>query len=379
MPTGSIRKRTNKDGSSSYQITIEGERDNVSGKRERIYCTVKGSKKQAQVKMQEMLTKYNAPETMYHSSMQKLKAWLDEWTELYLCELSPTTKVGYKDKIRNNVVPYLGQIPISQIETNDVQKWLIALKEKGLASKTIRESYGCLKRALDIAVQQHKLRENPCTGAKLPKVSKAKMTYYSKEEIINALKCAEGTDMYLILLLATNAGLRRGELLALKWKNVDTENGIIHISENRVHGDKEVITKTPKSQSGVRDIPIGSHVLTILRKAKLEYQWKANRAGFKDDDYVIHKEDGTPYHPDSLTQKWERFIVAQGLRPVRFHDLRHSYATAMLEAGVDMKTLQSLMGHANYSITADIYSHVTEKMNVSAANKLDEALFSETA
>jgi len=182
------------------------------------------------------------------------------------------------------------------------------------------------------------------------------------------LDCAKGTSMYLPLMIEICIGLRRGELLALKWKHIDFENGYLSVEENLVTVNNERITKAPKTQSGKRSIQIPATLLTLLRDTKTER--KAN-----DNDYIICQKDGSPYKSDSFTQKFRRFLEAQGLKHLRFHDLRHINATIMLSLGISPKVAQERLGHSSYQVTMDIYSHVLKKVEKEAADKLDEALF----
>ena len=138
-----------------------------------------------------------------------------------------------------------------------------------------------------------------------------------------------------------------------------------------------IIEKAPKTQAGKRTITIGQDVANALRDAKSIYDDAVvNKPGFKNLGYVLFKENGDPFHPDSLTQKWERFVVKHNLPPIRLHDLRHSNATAMIAAGVNAKVVQHRLGHANVSVTLNTYTHVLPEMDQEAADKLNSALFS---
>ena len=165
-------------------------------------------------------------------------------------------------------------------------------------------------------------------------------------------------------------------MAALQWKDINFSASTVSISQNRVHTKNNVVQKAPKSQAGNRTIKVGSDVITSLRDAKEIYDEMASKPGFKDLGYVLFKENGEPFHPDSITQKWERFIARQQLPQIRLHDLRHSNATALIAAGVSAKVVQHRLGHANVSITLNTYTHVLPSMDEEAAEKLDNALFS---
>ena len=188
------------------------------------------------------------------------------------------------------------------------------------------------------------------------------------------LDLARGTDLFIPVLLATNLGLRRGEVLALRWEHVDFANGIVHIRENKVITKEGALTKAPKSAAGIRDLTMGSQVMTELKQAHAKYirNKLAKGRAFKDSGLVFSQEDGSEYRPESLTRMWRRFLDKHGLKSIRFHDLRHSCATALLEAGVDPKTVQTRLGHADIAMTMNIYAHCTPNMDRNAAQKLDE-------
>ena len=137
-----------------------------------------------------------------------------------------------------------------------------------------------------------------------------------------------------------------------------------------------VIVKAPKSESGIRDIYVGKEVMEELRKAKLQYLNDALTCGygFQNLDLVVRQEDGSPVKPDSMTQKWERFLKKYNLPKIRLHDLRHSNATALIQAGVSPKVVQQRLGHSDVNITLNTYTHVLPEMDIEAAEKLDDII-----
>ena len=222
------------------------------------------------------------------------------------------------------------------------------------------------------------IQYNPCTGVELPKIEKKIPEIYDSKEIAIALNAAKGTDMYLILLIAVSVGLRRGELIALRWEDVDFKEKTISVVENRVLAGGEEITKAPKSKAGLRTITVGDKVICELKKAQRKYYENklAMGKGFTDSGLVVCKENGEGYYPDAITKKWARFVKKNGLKKICFHSLRHSCATAMIEAGVDPKTVQQRLGHADITVTMNIYAHCTKTMDTKAAEVIDDVVFS---
>jgi integrase len=187
------------------------------------------------------------------------------------------------------------------------------------------------------------------------------------------LDITKDTDMYLPLLLCTTAGLRRGELLALRWEDIDFHKKLLKIRRNMVRGEDDYIIKAPKSEAGIRDICVGDEVIAYLNKEKIRYMtdMMAYGKGFQDLGFVIRQEDGSPIRPDSMSRQWRRFLEANSLPPIRFHDLRHSNATALIQAGVNPRVVQQRLGHSDVQITLNTYTHVLPEMDAEAAEKID--------
>lgn len=380
MATGHIRKRIGKNGGVSYQIVAEGDRDPTTGKRERRYGTVKGTKKQADAALRKLIDELEHGPSVVVSAI-KLQDWMNTWFTNYLPNIEATTRVGYKEKIELYIIPYLGSIPLKNLKNDTIQVWINTLTQRELSPKTIRNAYNNLNAALKKAVLLRMIPYNPCEGTALPKLKRYQGKVYDVKDIQCALKAAYGTTMYLPVVLALLTGMRRGEICALKWRNIDFTTKQIHVCENRVHGEKEVVEKAPKSEASNRTIPMSKELVSILSAAKLRYYNEAAEYGpaFRDLGYVVHNENGTPYHPDSLTTKWRRFVEASGLPFIRFHDLRHSNATALIGAGVSAKTVQQLLGHSDISITLNTYTHVLPSMEQAAVEKLDSIIFATPA
>lgn len=252
------------------------------------------------------------------------------------------------------------------------------MNDRGLSPKSIRDTFNNINAAMKKAVKVRLIPYNPCEAVELPKLKKYRAQVYPAEMIQHVLDTAKGTDMYLPILLLVMTGLRRGELLALRWEDIDFKNSVIKVRNNLVRGEKGFIIKQPKSESGVRDIHLGSDIMSVLRTAKKQYMTDALTygIGFQCLEFVIHKEDGSPYSPDAISQKWRRFLKANKLPQIRLHDLRHSNATALIQAGVNPKVVQQRLGHSDVNITLNTYTHVLPEMDIEAAEKLDSIILS---
>lgn len=314
----------------------------------------------------------------YDPSAMLLKDWILQWLDNYLPNIEATTRTHYRNAINTHIIPDLGHVMLKNLKTTVIQAWVNDLHtEKGLSPKSVRNIYLNLQSALTKAVVLRMLPYNPCEGVVLPKATKYKATVYTVQEMNHLLDIARGTDMFIPVLLATNLGLRRGEVLALKWEHIDFEHAVVHVCENTVITEQGALTKAPKSSDGIRDITLGAGVLKELKHAHAQYNRNKLAMGpkFKDSGLVFSQADGGAYRPESLTRMWRRFLEKHQLKDIRFHDLRHSCATAMLEAGVDPKTVQNRLGHSDITMTMNIYAHCTQNMDRNAAQKLDD-LFS---
>lgn len=376
MATGHIRKRTCKNGKVSYQIIIEFEADPKTGKRARQYSTVNGTKKEAEAMLTRLINEADNG-GIFKPSTLRLSDWLHEWLKLYLPNIEETTRAGYRDRIDNKIIPHLGSIPLCNLRTTEIQCWVNMLStEENLAPKSVKNVFLNLKAALDKAVLLNMIAKNPCTGVELPKLKKYNAEVYDENEIQKLIDAIQGTDMYLFVMLEILTGLRRGELAELKWSDIDLEKGIIHITRSTVLANGKKITKAPKSLSGTRDIAIGEQLTLILKKEHTKYLADRIKFGadFIDSGHVIRQPKGKEFSPDSLTQKWIRFRTAKGLKDIRLHDLRHTCATSMLLAGINIKVIQKRLGHSDISTTMNIYAHVLPSMNKDAGEKIDAAI-----
>ena len=374
MASGNITERKTKKGV-HYELTVEGERDPETGKRQRYYKTVKGTEKEAKAELRRMITEVEQGIAIRKLPM-KVSEWMDQWVENYLPHVEETTRVGYKTKIKCYIKPALGDILVQSLRAYHVQKMVNDMIAKGLSAKNIKDTYNNVNAAMKKAVVLRMIPYNPCEGVSLPKVKRYQAKVYNITNIHKILELAQGTDMYLPILLLVSFGLRRGELLALRWSDIDFENKLLKVRNNMVRGEKGFIIKAPKSEAGIRDLHIGEDLLEELRQARDQYlaDKLAYGRGIQNLNFVIRQADGSPIMPDSMTQKWERFVEHHKLPHIRLHDLRHSHATALIMAGVNPKVVQQRMGHSDVNITLNTYTHVLPEMDIEAAELLDQIM-----
>ena len=310
-----------------------------------------------------------------HQPLVLLSSWLEEWMRLYLPHIAETTRRSYEEKARNHIIPALGHFPISKLTTDKIQG---AMNDPigVLSAKSIRSVYNILNASLKKAVEQRLIPYNPCSGVVLNKIPKYHPQVFNATEVKQALALAEDhRAVFTIIVLGGLLGLRRGELVGLRWDDIDFKYSTITIKNNRVNGRHGVTEKDPKTESGKRTLIIGADVMDALRQIKGWYDKCNKEPTFCPEGYVLFKDDGSPYAPDSVTQLWTRFVERNNLKKLRLHDLRHTHATLLVAGGVDAKTVQHRLGHSDVSTTLNRYVHVLPGMDQSAADTLDAMIF----
>lgn len=373
--TGHIRKRTTKKGT-SWQIILEKGVDS-KGKRIRDYITVEGTKKEAKKILTEKLNDYNKG-TYIEPSQMTVEEHLNQWIEVYVRpNLAPNTVSGYVTNIKKYILPHIGLVPLQKLVPLQIQKIYEAMQEKKLSPRTIRYVHTTLHEALQYAFRMQLIPRNPSDFVSVPKQVKYKAAVYEEDEVLKMLQAAKDTDMEAPLNLSVGLGLRRGELLALKWSDIDFEKKQLTICRNLVYVDGEYIFKSPKSESGNRTIEMPSSMIPVLKKHRREQMENKLFFGseYKDDNLVCCKQDGSPYMPGRYSHKFSDFLKRNGLRQIRLHDLRHTNASLMLQYNVPAKVASQRLGHSSIGITLDLYSHVIGDLQTEAAQKIEAGIF----
>ncbi len=233
---------------------------------------------------------------------------------------------------------------------------------KGLSPKTVRNIHQVISSVMDFAISQKLVAVNPTDGCALPKLERQEMKTLPVEQLASFLREAKESGVFEMYYIELATGLRRGELLGLKWEDLDLEQGILRVQRqvSRING--EVVEAPLKTKNSYRTISLGADAVGIL---------KEQRKKCGGSEYVFPSLTGGPISPDSVLQMLHRVLKRAGLPKVRFHDLRHTFATNALEHGMDIKTLSAVIGHVSSATTLNVYAHVTDEMRQSAAAKID--------
>ena len=301
--------------------------------------------------------------------------WLDFWYRQY-CKMTirPTTQATYENRIYNHIIPEIGKITLSKLAQNDLQQFYARLKKsgrlqytdslgEGLSDRMVRSCHGVCRTALDKAVQESLILENPAIGCKLPPKKSREMQVLSPEEMQRFLIQARYDGYFEILLLALATGMRRGEIMALQWVDLNLATGELNIRRQVYYVKGEMIISEPKTKSSIRTIILPKSVANVLAELKktVKSRWI----------FPSPLKEDMPRNPHTVYKKMQLVLERSGCKKIRFHDLRHTFATTALANGMDVKTLSAMIGHVSSQTTLDIYLHSTHEMQRLAAMKID--------
>jgi integrase len=375
---GHIRQRAK----GSWSIVVELGRDPATGKRRQQWHTVRGTKKDAERVLRELT---DAAEKGIQIKPHKLtlgehlQQWLDGYVKLN-CSLR--TLDGYESNIRCHIAPDLGRTPLNQLRPQQIEKYyarLMAPKEAGgkaLTSRTVLHIHRVLFQALKQAVRQGLLLHNPAGLVDAPRTKKRKMRTLTPHEVARFLTAAKTDPYYPVIYTAVNTGLRQGELLGLRWRDVDLDLASLSVSQVLYKRRGVCIFKEPKSEYSRRRIDLTPSLALFLRQYRAQRESERLILGkpLTEDDLVFMGPHGTPVDPGTLQDHHSKIVKSAGLPGTRFHDLRHTFASLMLLAGVHPKVVSEMLGHSSVAFTLDTYSHVIGGLQKAAMQRLDEVL-----
>lgn len=305
-------------------------------------------------------------------------AWLDHWYQTCsMPALRPSTQQEYELRIYRHIIPALGEIPLNKLTEANLQQFYHQLKHggrlnrtdlygPGLSDRSVRGCHITCRAALAQAVDEGLIPMNPAEGCKLPGEGRREMQVLTREEMQRLLIQAKEDGCYELLLLELSAGLRRGELLALQWDDLDLGIGELHISRqvSRVRG--KLTVSQPKTDAAVRTIVLSPAVTEQMRR----YREQVNSRWI----FPSPKKEDAPRDPAAVRKLLSRVLKRAQCPKVRFHDLRHTFVTTALEYGMDVKTLSAVVGHRSSSTTLNVYTHVTKAMERQAAARIDQGI-----
>ena len=372
---GSIRRR--KDGRWEGRYTAA--HDPETGKA--VYKNVLG-KTQAEVK--EKLAKAiekSKRVDIVRAGKYTLGQWMEIWFENYArLKVRPSSHATYRGYLDNHILPNIGNIPLNRLTTLDIQKFYKKLLEcgrvvraeskgqpKGLSAKTVRNLHQTLSSALDLAVQQRLIPSNPAAGCALPRAERQEIRTLTTDQLNAFFREAKASGVLELYYLDLATGLRRGELLGLRWEDIDWQHRELHIRRQLARVGGKVTEAPLKTKNAYRTLPLGEDTIGILAQQK-------EKVG--TSPWVFPGPAGGPLSPDSVLHMLHRVLERAGLPRLRFHDLRHTFATLALQNGIDVKTVSGMLGHYSAGFTLDTYAHVTTPAQRQAAALMRDLLSS---
>lgn len=310
------------------------------------------------------------------------------WLPQRIEELKPTTAISYTQIIEVYLVPHLGEIRLEDLDIQTVEQFLNKIRAAGgrgrsramgapLSGKTVNNIAGVLHRALRDAQRWDLISSNPVSVARKPSKQSPEMKFWQPQQVAHFITGSAGSRNGAIWHLAAVTGMRRGELLGLRWCDINFDLGQLTVTRTRVRTGVDVAVSTPKTTAGRRTLRVDPKVLEALEQLKTFRQTEANYFGRPwngDDEFVASNEDGSPIHPDALTRQFKALARTLGLPVIRLHDLRHSYVVLSRRAGIDLSVTSRRIGHAHVSTTLGIYNHVYEDDDAHAVSAVAELL-----
>ena len=367
---GSIYKR--KDGLWAVELFLGFGPD---GKKKKVTAYAK-THAEAKQKLLDLLKDRQTGVLVSPPERQTVAEFLRQWLrDVVAGSVRPRTLENYEYVIRH-VVDEIGNVPITKLTPQHLQRLYRKKQDQGLTRMVVL-IHAVMHKALAQAVKWGIVPRNAADAVERPKVQKREIRPLSKDELVRFLAAAEDDPLYALYVLAATCGLRMGELLGLKWEDVDFANGLLTVRRQLQWIKGEPVFAPPKSAKSRRTIPLTSAALAALRRHKEQQAEQRLRVGeaWKDYGLVFTTGIGTPLSPSNVRNRsFFPLLRKAGLPRIRFHDLRHTTATALLVQGVHPRLVQDLLGHSQISVTLDTYSHVTAAMLRQTADAMDRFL-----
>jgi integrase len=391
--TGHIRRR----GKQSWEIKFDAGRDPASGKRVIRYHSFKGTKRDAERKLTELLGSIDSGSYVEPSKLtvgEHVRARVDQWEAAGA--ISPKTAERYRELVENQIVPHLGAKLMQKLKPLDIEAWHTTLKATGrkdgaggVSARTIGHAHRVLKKALKEALRHDLVTRNAAAEQNAPKVEGEEMVILGNDDVKDLLGKLQdlvtssidsgGDAMLPAAITSLFTGLRRGELLALRWPNAGVDGAKVMkvceaLEETRTGG---VRFKSPKTKNGRRDLTLPDVVAEALRehrRRQLELRLALGLGKLPDDALVFPALDGGPQSPRSFSKEWATLADALGFPQVTLQALRHTHASQLIDAGVDIVTISKRLGHASPNVTLQIYAHLFRRSDDKAAQAINAAL-----
>lgn len=303
-----------------------------------------------------------------------LQDFLLDFLEKYKMNLSITTYNCYMRICKKYIIPLLGDIKLCDIKPIHIQNYVDDLLDL-LTPQTIKVHLNILNLALKRAYRLKLIKENVVQFVEVPKNKKYKNEIYNAEDMKKLLEKSRETSLELPIILASGLGLRISEILGLTWNNIDFNDFTITIDKITVRDKGQVILKEPKTESSIRTISAPKEIILMLKQLKKDRLAAKLRGEKSHRELIFYDKNLNPIAQDVLSKKFRYFLQENNLKHIRFHDLRHSHVTMLIDAKVPIKVISERVGHSNVNTTLNIYSHALREMDQEASDKISDTLF----
>lgn len=390
---GSIEKR----GKNSYRLVCYNGFD-LNGNSIRHTKTVHGSKKDAKIELAKFVADVQNGMVVEGKAL-KFSEFTEIWKRDYGSkELAPSTYKRYIRMLETRILPYFGHFYVNKIKPTDIMLFYDQLsrdtqlvRKKGnngaktikpLSSKTILEHHRLLRAMLHRAVYWQMIVSNPAERVQPPKTMKPKRKYYDDDQskilLSNLMQLGENQIKYKVAIILTIfTGFRLGELMGLEWNDINFNDGIVSVNRSSQYlADKGVFTKTPKTESSIRDVAIPEFVISLLEEYKLWYEEQKSLYGdlWTNSNRLFVQADGKPMHPSTISKWFVKYVGQIGLPVINFHGLRHTNATLLIAQNIDVAVVAARLGHAQITTTYNFYVHPIISHNKKAGYALEDLL-----
>ena len=388
------KRRLNQEGSITFhkkwnlwygRITHEGKRKGIYGK----------TKEEVRESLKQLIRLQDSGQSP-HAVMVLIGDYLNEWLELVKPTLKPKSYAAYESLLRVHLIPRLGHIKLSKLTPEHISgAWVKMLKE-GYSPSIIEHCHLRLSKAIHDAMKRKLISTNPMQFVIKPRVETKEIRPLSSvpeeqkyldengqestrwvSEIHRVLEAAKDTEYYAVIHTALHTGMRRNELLGLRWKDINLDESVLHLNRS-IYRAKGGVTEyqTTKTKSSSRAIDLTPSSAIVLRKQLELQKGDALVYGYKatENSPVFIRRTGEPLLPETVTHAFKKLVTSIGIDDVWFHDLRHTHATVMLLQGIHPKVVQERLGHSKISTTLDLYSHVMPSIQKDAVLRFAKAL-----
>jgi len=392
MSQGHIRQQ----GKGSWELKFDLGRDPLTGKRITKYATFRGTKRKARDELTRLLAQRNEGSYVDPTKMT-VAAYLRHWLDADIDRrVAPRTAARHRGIIENNIIPRLGYVPMRKLTAVHIEALEAGLQRegfvkprrqpqpangagptpmeaRGLSAQTVQHVHRSLSQALAHAVRLGVLFKNPAQQVKPPKPDRREIRILGKDEIGTLLKSAKEGWLYLPVLVAVTTGLRRGELLGVRWSDLDLNAGTLTVNQSIERIKGELTFKAPKTKTSRRSITLPALTIQALQEHRAVQAQERLKLGLGRDprSLVFTRADGLPVDPDSLSKAFGRLVAVADVTPITLHGLRHTHISHLLMDGVHVKVVSERAGHANINITLAVHAAYIPGMQADAALRVD--------